>query len=87
LITNAISRRYAKALVQLGAEEGAVSRFNDELASFAALLDANQGVSAIFSSPAYDIEAKKAILDDLIAKLGLSGTLSLIHISEPTRPY
>lgn len=76
MITNAISRRYAKALVQLGAEEGAVSRFNDELASFAALLDANLGVSAIFSSPAYGIEAKKAILDDLIAKLGLSGTVA-----------
>jgi len=75
LITNAISRRYAKALVQLGAEEGAVSRFNDELASFAALLDAHPSVSAIFSSPAYAIEAKKAILGDLIAKLGLSGTV------------
>lgn len=76
MITNAISRRYAKALVQLGAEEGAVSRFNEELANFAALLDANPSVSAIFSSPAYGIEAKKAILGDLIAKLGLSGTVA-----------
>ena len=28
MITNAIARRYAKALVQLGAEEGAVEKFD-----------------------------------------------------------
>ena len=75
MITNAISRRYAKALVQLGAEEGAVAAFNDELARFTALLDKNPDVSGIFGSPAYGIEAKKAILDELVAKLSLSNTV------------
>ena len=41
MITNAIARRYAKALVQLGAEEGAVERFNTELAAFNAMLADN----------------------------------------------
>lgn len=72
MITNAISRRYAKALVQLGAEEGAVPAFNDQLIRFTTLLDKNQELSGIFSSPAYGAEAKKQILDDLIVKLGLS---------------
>jgi F-type H+-transporting ATPase subunit delta len=76
LITNAISRRYAKALVQLGAEEGAVDRFNGELAGFNALLSANPGVTAIFGSPAYGIQVKKEILGGLAEKLALSGTVA-----------
>lgn len=72
MITNAISRRYAKALVQLGAEEGAVAAFNDELIRFTAMLDKNPDVMGILGSPAYGVEAKKEILDGLVAKLGLS---------------
>jgi F-type H+-transporting ATPase subunit delta len=75
LITNAIARRYAKALVQLGAEEGAVEKYNDELAQVVAMLAANPELSAIFSNPAYGIEAKKEILKDIIGKLGLTKTV------------
>ncbi|SNB47558.1 ATP synthase F1 subunit delta [Geobacter sp. DSM 9736] len=75
MITNAISRRYAKALVQLGAEEGAVDKFNDELAGFSALLGANAEATAILTSPAYGIEAKKEILNALIEKAAVSGTV------------
>jgi len=74
LITNAIARRYAKALVQLGAEEGAVEKFNAELAAFNAMLVGNPALSSLFKSPAYGIEAKRGILKDIIAKLALSGT-------------
>jgi len=75
LITNAIARRYAKALVQLGAEEGAVEKYNGELAQVVAMLAANPELSAIFSNPAYGIEAKKEILKDIIGKLGLTKTV------------
>ena len=74
MITNAIARRYAKALVQLGAEEGAVERFNAELAAFNATIAANPALNSIFMSPAYGIEAKREILKDLIGTLALSGT-------------
>jgi len=76
LITNAIARRYAKALVQLGAEEGAVEEFNAELTAVNDLLGANPGLYAIFRSPAYLIEAKREILIEIIGKLGLSGTVA-----------
>lgn len=72
MITNAIARRYAKALVQLAAEESAVEKFNGELSRVAALLEASPELSAIFSNPAYGIEAKKEILKDVIGKAGLS---------------
>ena len=76
MITNAIARRYAKALVQLGAEEGAVERFNSELTAVNAVLADNPALNSIFRSPAYGIEAKRAILRDIISKLELSGTVA-----------
>lgn len=70
--TNAIARRYAKALVQLGAEEGGVDAFNAELNAFNKVLSSNPALSSVFTNPAYGIEAKRGILSDLIAKLSLS---------------
>jgi len=76
LITNAIARRYAKALVQLGAEEGAVEKFNNELTAINAVLADNPSLNSIFRGPAYGIEAKREILKELIGKLGLSATVA-----------
>ncbi len=72
---SAIARRYAKALVQLGAEEGAVERFHGELTSVEALFAANPALGAVFSNPAYGIEAKREILKDVNAKLAASTTI------------
>ena len=71
MITNAIARRYAKALVQLGSEERAVEKFNAELAAVNGVLEANPALSSVFRSPAYGIEAKREILREIIGKLGL----------------
>jgi F-type H+-transporting ATPase subunit delta len=76
LSTNAIAKRYAKALVQLGSEAGTVDGFNSELSGFSAILSANPELSAVFSNPAYGIESKSLILKDLIAKLALSPFVS-----------
>lgn len=76
MITHTIARRYAKALVQLGAEEGAVDRFNGELAQFNAVFAANPPLGSIFRSPAYAIEAKREILKEIIGRLALSGTIT-----------
>lgn len=76
MITNAIARRYAKALVQLGAEEGAVEKFNTELAAINAVLADNPALTSLFRSPAYGIDAKREILKDIIGKLGVSTTVA-----------
>jgi len=67
LSANAIARRYAKALVQLAAEEGAVESFHGELARVEELFAANPELGAILSNPAHGIEAKLEIT--------LSGTI------------
>lgn len=72
MITNAIARRYAKALVQLGTEDGVVEKYHGELSGFEAVLAANPELKAIFTSPAYGIEAKQGVLKELQVKLALS---------------
>ena len=72
MISNAIARRYAKALVQLGAEEGVVDRFGTELAAMNGTLEAHADLGTILKSPAYRIEAKREILKEVIAKVALS---------------
>jgi F-type H+-transporting ATPase subunit delta len=76
LITNAIARRYAKALVQLAADEGAVERFHAELTAFDAVLTGNPDLRAILVSPAYRIEVKREIVRELIAKLAPAVTVA-----------
>ncbi len=76
MITNAIARRYAKALVQLGAEEKSVDRFQTELASLEAVLDASAELRSVIANPAYGIEAKRGIVRELAVKLSLSTTVA-----------
>jgi len=76
LITNAIARRYAKALVQLAIEEGGVEKFHAELTAFDAVLADNPELRAILNSPSYRIEAKRGMMQDLIAKMELSKTVA-----------
>jgi F-type H+-transporting ATPase subunit delta len=75
LSANAIARRYAKALVQLAAEEKAVEKFHGELASIDALFTTHAELSSLLSNPAYGIEAKLEALKDLAARLSLSETI------------
>lgn len=74
--TNAIAKRYAKALVQLGSEAGSVDSFNAELTRFSALLTDSRDLSAVFANPAYGIESKREVMKELVAKLQLSPMIS-----------
>ena len=74
--TNAIAKRYAKALVQLGSEAGTVDSFNTELSRFSMLLSASAEVRVVFANPAYGIESKSEILKELAAKMQLSPYVS-----------
>ena len=74
--TNAIAKRYAKALVQIGSETGNVEGFNAELSRFSTLLTDSRDLGAVFANPAYEIESKKEILSGVIGKLSLSPMVS-----------
>ena len=72
---SAISRRYAKALVQLAVEQNQVERFGKELGQFSALL-ADQGLlRLILESPTFPMDRKAAILADLLESVQPAGTV------------
>ncbi len=70
--TSAISRRYAKALVQLGAEQKMVERFGEELVRVNAALAAEKRLRLFLEAPTLPLEKKTALLADLTATLQLS---------------
>ena len=74
--TNAIAKRYAKALVQLGSEMGTVDQFNAQLTQFSTLLSDSRELAAVFSNPAYGIDAKKEILKELVTRTQTSPIVS-----------
>lgn len=74
--TNAIANRYAKALVQIGSETGAVDQFNLQLTRFSTLLSESRELASVFGNPAYGIDSKREILKELVARLQVSPLVS-----------
>jgi len=72
VINNTLARRYAKALVQIGSEEGLIDRFRDELTAIERVFSANADLKAVFANPAFTAEQKKEIMKGLIAKVKCS---------------
>jgi F-type H+-transporting ATPase subunit delta len=76
VINNAIARRYAKALVQLGSENNLIDRFSQELKVVEGLVAGNAELRAAFGNPAFTAEQKKQIMKALVARLGCSELVS-----------
>ena len=72
MINNTIARRYAKALVQLGSEEGLVDRFRDELSAIGRLFAEHTDLRAAFADPAITLDQKKVMMKDLVIKAACS---------------
>lgn len=72
MINNAIARRYAKALVQLGSENGMIERFGEELAAAEKLFATSKELTATFANPAFTVQQKKQIMGELVGKLSCS---------------
>lgn len=72
MINNTIAKRYAKALVQLGSENGLVDRFREELSAVNALFAAKGDVAVAFANPAFTVEQKRGLMKELIATCGCS---------------
>jgi len=74
--TNAIARRYARALIQLASDKGTVEQYYTELKAFCDALDSNPTIGDIFAAPGYGIEAKRDIVKSLIEPLNISRTIA-----------
>jgi F-type H+-transporting ATPase subunit delta len=72
LSASALTRRYAKALVELAVAEQAVDRYGEELAMVNAVLQRETLLRQLLDSPTLAMDKKAAMLTDLVAALGLS---------------
>jgi F-type H+-transporting ATPase subunit delta len=72
VINNTLARRYAKALVQIGSEEGLLDRFREELTDIERIFSANPDLKTVFANPALTAEQKKEIMKALIARTNSS---------------
>ncbi len=69
---SALSRRYAKALVEIGVEQKAVESFGDELAQVKDILSREVLLRQLLDSPTLALEKKQAMLVDLSKVLELT---------------
>ena len=68
----AIARRYAKALLLIGKEDGEAEGYRAELSDISNLIDQNQSLRQVITNPLHDADARKRVLETLIDRLGLS---------------
>jgi len=72
LSVSALTRRYAKALVELGVEQKSVESYGDELANVKDVLTQEELLRQLLDSPTLALGKKEAMLADLCKVLELS---------------
>ena len=69
---SALTRRYAKALVEIGMEEKAVEAYADELAKVKEVLSQEELLSQLLDNPTLALDKKQAMLSEVYKALELS---------------
>jgi F-type H+-transporting ATPase subunit delta len=71
----AIARRYAKALLLIGKEDGQTEKYRQELAGFTGLLAREKNLEQALINPLYNAAGREKVLKSILAKLALSGVM------------
>lgn len=71
----AVSRRYAKALILIGQEDGQAEQYNQELDSIAKLFDTQEGFEKALTNPLYNKNERKKVLEAVLAATDLSNVM------------
>ena len=72
----AIARRYAKALLLIGKEDGQTDRYRQELEGVANLMTQHKQLADTIANPLYNAEERKRVFQGIIAKMDLSKAMS-----------
>ena len=72
MTVSAIGKRYAKALLELATEQRAASRIGLELSELRTTWNANASLQSLFENPSVLSEQRRAVLEDLSKRMGLS---------------
>ncbi len=68
----AIARRYAKALILIGKEDGNTESYREELEQIAGLIKEKKELEQAITNPLYNADERRKVLDMVIEKLGFS---------------
>ena len=63
-----ISKRYAKALLSLGQEDGNYTEYGENLKDFAGLCTDNPEFSKVIANPVFSVDDRKKVLDAVLQK-------------------
>ena len=67
-----IARRYAKALLIIGKEDGQAETYRDELDGFVKLMAKEKELEQAITNPLYGASGRKKVLETVIDKVGIS---------------
>ena len=68
----AVARRYAKALLLIGKEDGQAETYREELEGFSILLAKEKSLERAICNPLYEAAGRKKVLQAVVEKLELS---------------
>lgn len=71
---DAIARRYARAIFDLGKEEGSLTALATQISDFARTYGESRDLQSVLADPTVPEAAKKAIVVDIATRLGITGT-------------
>lgn len=71
----AIARRYAKALLLIGKEDGQAEKYREELDGITGLISGERQLEQAISNPLYDAAGRKKVLQAVVEKTGLSDVM------------
>jgi F-type H+-transporting ATPase subunit delta len=81
VINKKIARRYAKALMKIGQQDGSYERYCEELNAFASLFEKEEKLREVLINPVFGIPQRQGVIKGIGNKLGLSQiTLNFLHI-------
>jgi F-type H+-transporting ATPase subunit delta len=72
VINARIARRYAKALLSIGREDGQAETYKKDLEGFATLFDKNPQLEMAITNPLYNAESRGKVLAAVIERVGPS---------------
>jgi F-type H+-transporting ATPase subunit delta len=76
----AIARRYAKALLLIGKEDGQTEQYRRELDEVAKLMVEQKVLADAISNPLYNVDERKQVFQSILGKLDLSKVMSAFLI-------
>ncbi len=75
MIGSKVSRRYAKALLSLGQEDGRYKEYEQNLQEFSSFCSANNEFFRVISNQVFSVEDRKKVLDIVLEKSPFSGVV------------